>query len=193
MKRKIGIGILMLLLGGSALAEGMTAEREQEARAAVNRLMKELGGALKTAMKEGGPQKAIRVCTQMAPRINARISRERGWQVTRVSTRYRNPLLGMPDSWEQRVLGKFRQRAAEGEALKGMKYSEVVTQPEGKYFRYMQAIPMQGLCTSCHGPREQLAPAVQEVLKQRYPHDRATGFQVGELRGAFSVKQPLGD
>jgi hypothetical protein len=66
-----------------------------------------------------------------------------------------------------------------------------VTQGSRAYFRYMQAIPMQGMCMSCHGPREALAPEVRERLEERYPHDRATGFAVGDLRGAFSIRQPL--
>jgi hypothetical protein len=168
-------------------------QREQAAREAVNQLMKELGGALKSAMQEGGPEAAIRVCTEKAPRINTRVSREEGWRVTRVSHRYRNPLLGMPDAWEQEVLQRFRERAADGKSLKGMSYSEVVSEPQGRFFRYMQAIPMQEMCASCHGAPEQLAPEVKSVLQERYPNDRATGFRPGELRGAFSVKQPLSE
>jgi hypothetical protein len=180
-----------IFLASQAFAAEDMPQREQAAREAVNQLMKELGGALKSAMKEGGPEAAIRVCTEKAPQINTRVSREEGWRVTRVSHRYRNPLLGMPDAWEQEVLQRFRERAADGKSLKGMSYSEVVSEPQGRFFRYMQAIPMQEMCASCHGSPEQLAPEVKSVLQERYPHDRATGFQPGELRGAFSVKQPL--
>ncbi len=44
-------------------------------------------------------------------------------------------------------------------------------------------------CTVCHGT--QLAPAVQEALAARYPSDQATGYGVGELRGAFTLRKPL--
>ncbi|KPV41219.1 hypothetical protein AN478_04850 [Thiohalorhabdus denitrificans] len=193
MKSTIPGGFLVagLLAALPAWAAEEMPEREQAAKEAASALMKELGGELKQAMKEGGPPEAVKVCTQKAPRITARLSRERGWQVTRVSNDFRNPLLGMPDPWEQEVLKEFESRAEEGESLKGMGYGEVVNEPEGKFYRYMQAIPTQEMCVACHGPEDQLDPTVRETLQERYPHDRATGFQPGDLRGAFSIKQPV--
>ncbi|MDQ3259267.1 MAG: DUF3365 domain-containing protein, partial [Pseudomonadota bacterium] len=32
---------------------------------------------------------------------------------------------------------------------------------------------------------------VKATLSQQYPHDRATGYVVGQVRGAISVKRPL--
>ncbi|HKL77076.1 MAG TPA: DUF3365 domain-containing protein [Gammaproteobacteria bacterium] len=187
--------LTVLALGGALAAgpvfAGGADSREAEAKAAVKSLMQQLGGELKQAMQEGGPGAGISVCTERAPQITAELSREKGWRVTRVSDQVRNPLLGMPDAWEQEVLAKFRQRAADGASYKGMNYSEVVKEPGGRYFRYMQAIPLQGQCLACHGPKEQLAPEVRETLEKRYPHDQATGYSAGDLRGAFSIKRPL--
>ncbi len=181
-----------LVLGGPAqAAEPELAKREAQAGEAAMGLMKELGSRLKKAMQEEGPGAAIAVCAEWAPQVTTRLSREKGWRITRVSDRYRNPLLGMPDAWEVRGMETFRQRHAEGESYNGMSRSEVVSEPGGEYFRYLQAIPLGGVCVSCHGPEEKLAPEVRETLAERYPHDRATGYQVGELRGAFSIQQPL--
>jgi hypothetical protein len=179
-----------LVAAGPVIAADLKALRA-DARMAAQALMTELGGELKAAMQAGGPQQAIDVCVERAPAITARLSRERGWRVTRVSDRYRNPLLGMPDDWEARTLERFRERHAGGEAYKGMGHGEVVAGPAGSRHRFMLAIPMQGLCMNCHGPAEQLAPAIRQTLSERYPHDRATGYAVGDLRGAFSITQPL--
>jgi hypothetical protein len=54
--------------------------------------------------------------------------------------------------------------------------------------RYLQAIPMQPLCIACHG--SELSTEVSDALAQRYPQDEATGFAVGELRGAFLIEWP---
>ena len=181
-----------LAVGGPAQAgDPDLSERKAEAREAAMGLMKELGKRLKKAMKQEGPGAAIEVCAQWAPRITAQMSREKGWRITRVSDKYRNPLLGMPDAWEYQGLEEFRQRQADGESYKGMSRSEVVSGPGGKRFRYMQAIPMGGVCMNCHGPEDKLPQTVRETLAQRYPHDPATGYQVGELRGAFSITQPM--
>jgi hypothetical protein len=53
---------------------------------------------------------------------------------------------------------------------------------------YMRAIPMEALCTTCHGAT--LAPDVAAAIARAYPGDQATGFTPGELRGAFSVVWP---
>ncbi|MDZ7827940.1 MAG: DUF3365 domain-containing protein [Halofilum sp. (in: g-proteobacteria)] len=189
------VGLVSLLLIGMLVSGPVAANDLEQARAdareAAKALMTELGGELQAAMQSGGPTEAIDVCVERAPAITARLSRERGWRVSRVSDRYRNPLLGMPDDWEARTLDAFRERHADGEPYKGMSHSEVVDGAAGRRHRFMLAIPAQGLCMSCHGAREQLAPAIRETLSQRYPHDRATGYAVGDLRGAFSIAQPL--
>lgn len=181
------------LAAGQAPAEGPDGREARRAAAeqASMQFLKELKGELMSAMKDGGPANAIGVCTQIAPAIAGRLSRENGWQVTRVGTRVRNPMLGMPDPWEQEVLKRFAVRQREGEKLDGMAYSEVVQEPEGKYFRYMKAIGVAPQCLSCHGDKEQIPAPVKQVLEKKYPFDRATGYRAGDLRGAVSIKQPL--
>ena len=49
---------------------------------------------------------------------------------------------------------------------------------------------MQAACLACHGPAEQIAPDVKELLAREYPSDQATGFQEGDLRGWFWVEVP---
>ncbi len=195
MKRQWQLGLSLTLLGGIGMAGPVLAAeaepRPEQARQTVKALMDELSGELEAAMASGGPAEAIDVCVERAPEITARLSREKGWRVTRVSDQVRDPLLGMPDAWEQRTLAQFRARHSEGESLKGMSRGEVVTEPNGDYYRYMQAIPMQKVCTNCHGTEDELAPAARETLAERYPHDEGTGYEVGDLRGAFSIKQPL--
>jgi hypothetical protein len=69
----------------------------------------------------------------------------------------------------------------------------VVEEPQGRHFRYMKAIPVQPLCVACHGPAETLSPAVRERLAKEYPHDRATGYSPGQVRGAIAVKKRIGE
>lgn len=179
-----------VLFMGSVRAD--TGEREQAAANVTGAFLQELGEAMTREMKKSGPVEAIKVCAELAPEIANRLSRENGWRVTRVGTRVRNPLLGMPDVWEQHVLEGFAARAAKGEDLAGMSHGEVVSEPGGKYYRFMKAIPVQGKCLLCHGPAETIPESIKTILKQHYPFDAATGYQAGDLRGAVSIKQPLG-
>jgi hypothetical protein len=97
----------------------------------------------------------------------------------------------MPDAWEQQVLMQFGARAQQGETLTEMTFSEMVAEPGGRYFRFMQAIGVQPLCLGCHGERQHISKSVQRTLTNSYPSDQAIGYKIGELRGAVSIKQPL--
>ena len=50
--------------------------------------------------------------------------------------------------------------------------------------RVLQPIVIAEPCLACHGAAETIAPAVTEVLAARYPNDRATGYALGDMRGA---------
>jgi hypothetical protein len=174
---------------GAARAD--SSEREKVASEVAKGFLKELGEAMTRHMTKGGPTEAIKVCAELAPEIAGRLSREHGWRVTRVGTRVRNPLLGMPDAWEQKVLAEFAERAEKGEAFPGMTRSEVVMEPDGQYYRFMKPIALQPQCLLCHGPSDQIPEEIRNVLKRQYPFDTATGYKAGELRGAVSIKQPM--
>ena len=165
----------------------------QRADALAMTLLQELRTALESELTKGRPADAIRVCSEIAPAAAGRLSRESGWQVRRVGTRVRNPLLGMPDAWEQRALAEMARRAAEGERLEGMSVAEIVDEPGGRYARYARAIPVGAPCIACHGPRATMSPALARALSESYPHDEAVDYAPGELRGAVTVKVPLSD
>jgi hypothetical protein len=176
---------------GGVQGDDDIAKRETAARELAAAFIQGLGAALKNEMSRSGPAGAISVCKEIAPDIAGRLSRTHGWRVTRVGTRVRNPMLGLPDIWEQQVLARFAERVNQGETLKGMVHSEVVSEPDGRYFRFMQAIGIQSLCLTCHGPKDQIPQSVRAALARHYPADQATGYKLGDLRGAISIKQPL--
>jgi len=43
----------------------------------------------------------------------------------------------------------------------------------------------EGACLTCHGPTESIPEDVRAALRERYPDDKATGYAVGDLRGAL--------
>ena len=186
-------GSVVVLVAATGIASADEIALEQGASEVAETFLEELGEAMTQEMTERGPVEAIIVCTKLAPDIAGRLSRERGWRVTRVGTRVRNPLLGMPDAWEQRVLAEFAERAAKKESFASMTHHEVVTEPAGQYFRFMKPILVQQKCLFCHGSRDQIPEPIRMLLKKHYPFDVATGYKAGELRGAVSIKQPFGE
>lgn len=177
-----------LLTGSNAVssAEPVIDPRLEQSRAVTSEFAGKLQSALKGALQEGGVTAAIATCRDLAPQIASELSRSTGASIGRTSRRYRNPL-NAPEPWQTTVLASFdEQMRAAPEAL-----------PEGspEYFaasedgaRFMKAIPLAPLCATCHG--ENLAAEVARALAIDYPHDLATGYQIGALRGAFSVFWP---
>ena len=159
-----------------------------ESRVVVKEFMQNLKGELQTAMKAGGPVNAIRVCNETAPGIAEALSTQKGWEVGRTSLKVRNPD-NAPDVWEEKVLKQFETRKVGGEDPKTLEYFEMVKTDDGKVFRYMKAIPTGEVCLACHG--ESIAAPVREKLQALYPYDKATGYKVGDLRGAFTITQPM--
>lgn len=42
-------------------------------------------------------------------------------------------------------------------------------------------------CLKCHGGAEDIAGGTRAVLAEKYPRDRATGYQLGDLRGMWKI------
>jgi hypothetical protein len=188
--RPLVFALTALGIHGAAIADDTEAATAQ-ARQWATQLVQQTGAALKKELAATGPEGAIGVCKQVAPDIAGNLSRANGVRVARVSLKVRNAVLGHPDAWEQAVLADFDRRAAAGEKPDAMERAEIVSEPAGRYFRYMKAIPTQPMCLACHGAPEALAPSIAERLAAEYPKDRATGYSVGQIRGAVTVKRLL--
>lgn len=188
--------IVGLVLAGTMMtpvyaADTNIKQREAASKAVTKELVKQLGGKLKAEMKANGPVGAIKVCRDEAPAIANALSLKNGWRVTRVSTRPRNAMLGTPDAYERSKLVEFEKRAKKGESYETMYSSEVVTEGDKTYYRFLKAIPTGDVCLTCHGSKRNIPANLAAAINESYPHDKATGFGRGQLRGAVSIKQPM--
>lgn len=197
MRWHYGIGVLLAMfvplgMGCSEQSAAPAVDRQAltaEADAMIERFATDLKARLQAGMKQGGPVAAIEGCKVEAPKIAASVSAESDWEVARTSLKVRNRD-NAPDPWEAAVLGSFEARKADGVPVSELTRFAVVDEgPNGPVVRYMRAIPTQPLCVSCHGAK--LAPAVAEKLDELYPEDEARGFEVGDMRGAFTLHKPL--
>ena len=173
-----------------ATAAGMTASTLaaddpllNESRAVTEEFGNRLRSALQAAMAESGPAGAIDVCKEIAPQIASELSRRTGAQVSRTSLRIRNPR-NLAADWQVEILRDFEEED-EPDAPQ-----EFFQRRENGEVRYMKAIPTGGLCTACHGTA--VPDDVQQILSELYPHDRAVGYEPGDVRGAFSIVWPAG-
>ncbi|KAB2319890.1 DUF3365 domain-containing protein [Betaproteobacteria bacterium SCN1] len=187
----IVLGAVLLAAG---CASGPTATEQaamvDDARKASAALAQTLGGELKNAMTEKGPEGAISVCKTRAPEIAADVSKRFGVNAKRVSPKNRNPA-GVPDAWEAEAQASLEKRLAAGEKPETLDTWQIVATPAGKTFRYAKALPAQPLCLTCHGDPATMAEGVKARLAADYPLDKATGYSAGMVRGIISISRPL--
>lgn len=161
------------------------------ARTVAQEVLGETKAVLEGALSGGNPAaSALRVCAGVAQNI-ARKHEQEGWRVRRVSEKVRNPA-DTPDPAERDVLRFWAEEKKAGRLGATAEHQEILAENGKTYFHYMRPIFIAGpVCLQCHGEPGKLAPGVAEALQELYPNDRATGYAVGDLRGAISVKIPM--
>jgi hypothetical protein len=175
-----------VLLGFAALhAQAQDDELLTQSRNLSLSMLKELGAKLQSAMADGGAINAIGVCNLQAPAIANRLSTENQVIVSRVGTRARNPVMGVPNDWQAKALAQFEAGLARGDKPADMEFTEIVVKPQGgKELHFAKPIVLQSACLACHGNPEQISPEVKSKLSELYPNDKAINYQAGQLRGA---------
>lgn len=89
------------------------------------------------------------------------------------------------------MLNQFEQRVFLGESTQTLEFGDMTRDLQGHAYRYMKALVMQKPCLACHGTPDTLAPSLKSRIKEAYPHDRATGYRVGQVAGAITIYRPV--
>tara|TARA_R110000751_G_scaffold49002_1_gene109298 strand:- start:20921 stop:21526 length:606 start_codon:yes stop_codon:yes gene_type:complete len=147
----------------------------------------ELKTSLSNAIQTGGFEEGVTACKEIAPLL-AQKHATTGWTIGRTSLRPRN-LKNRPDSWEIATLNKFELDKAAGKEVATLEGFTAQREQNTVTLRYMKAIPVNGLCLSCHG--ENLSAEVNQKLAEHYPNDKAIGYKLGDIRGGFSLSQTI--
>lgn len=184
------VPLALLLAALPALAQDIGA-LTAETKKAVLPILPKIVSAMQESVAEKGVAGAVPVCKEMAPALVKEKRQETGWDIRRVSLKTRNPERATPDLWEVRQLADFNIRAANGEKPETLEKSEIVSIDGKPVFRYMKALPVADVCMKCHGPAAGLDAGLKAKLSEIYPHDQATGYTKGQIRGALTVKRPL--
>jgi hypothetical protein len=163
--------------------------RAKKAREITHTYSERLKTGIVQALKDGGPKAGIGACHTLAPELNVRTTEETTFEIARTALKVRNPD-NAPDAWEQVGLENFQKQITGGADPKKLELFEVTQTKEGQsIFRYMRPIMMGDVCMACHGPA--VAPDVKGEISQYYPDDKAIGYNLNDLRGAFTLVQQL--
>lgn len=168
----------------SASASAMPKSKEDAALAGAKAAAGKLGTAVRTrlvdAMNNGGASNAVQVCAAEAQGIAEQVAKETGATVGRSSLKLRNPKDAPPGWVETWLVAQADKKADATTGVEG-----VFDSPNGRVARFLKPIGIEGTCLSCHGDPAQMAEPVKAALAEKYPGDKATGYQMGDLRGAL--------
>lgn len=134
-------------------------------------------GSLTSAIEDEGFEAAALFCSSKAQHLTDSMSEVIGARISRVSAQNRNEK-NAPDAYEKEVLLAFQKGKESG----NMPLSQI-NQTQHKYYRpILLGMPV---CLKCHGSEEDRDPAAYAVIKEYYPHDKATGYSLGDFRGMW--------
>jgi hypothetical protein len=148
----------------------------QKQKVAAGELKKALIGELKTKMSDGSVS-AVEFCSKNAILITDSVAKKHGLNIKRVSEKNRNSK-NVPDDGDKKALAQFADTIAKN---KKPQESLVV---DGRYYEPLMTNEM---CVVCHGKSSDMPKELKDKINQLYPGDRATGYGIGELRGAIVV------
>ena len=145
-----------------------------------------LSAQLQQAMKDGGPAHAVEFCSLYALSIVDSLSAVHGAHIRRTSDRVRAPH-DQPDAAEAQIMQAMLAEWDVGGRTPNVQPRAMV---QGDSIAYYQPIFISSpACLKCHGtPGESLDASALAVISERYPKDQATGYDLGDLRGMWSIR-----
>jgi hypothetical protein len=150
----------------------------------VARSQESLLGTLRKGLSQGSPATAISYCQERALPVTDSLSRSMGYKIRRTALRWRNPD-NRPDSSLQALLIQWDKEIKAG-IVPQPRFLDGIHGPK----RYVAPIILKPLCLNCHGDPSlgEVAPETLAEIRRLYPEDKALGFKVGDLRGAWVVE-----
>ncbi len=144
-------------------------------------LAQTLGKNMKAHMKSGGPLDALTFCSNEADTLTQSVNKNLNAKAKRVTLQARSAA-NFPTETEKKVLESLDALQKSGVTL-----PEYLVQKVGaKEFKFYKPIVIDnGVCLKCHGNLEE--GELKNTIKARYPDDKATGYKMGDLRGAIVV------
>lgn len=142
-----------------------------------------LRSSLTGNIAKNGIAKTVEFCNVNAYPLTAVYAKD-GISIRRSSSKVRNPE-NAPDSLESAVLAQFESKIVSGDSAR-----DVVIRTNGTY-HYFKPIKLQSMCRNCHGePGKDITQEVMNVIREKYPFDKAVGYTDGQLRGTWHLSFP---
>jgi len=148
------------------------------------KVLQTLGKKLKQHLKKDGLIEGAKFCSLNAYDLTNEIDKKYGddVHVKRISTKYRN-MANAPTEDESKILNAIATLNEE-EVILPPYFIEQVNRDTYKYYKPL--VISKGICLECHGDIKK-GKAITTFIDKAYPHDKARGYKIGDMRGAVLV------
>lgn len=142
-----------------------------------------LSGKLQKEIAEVGIMGAIDRCNIHAASAIDSISNLYNVSIKRTALRVRNQ--GNKATDEEKHLLKLYDRAHGAKEV----LNPMLMFSDSNRLRFYSPIMMKPLCLNCHGePGNTMSEEVYEKIIEKYPLDKAIGYELGDFRGLWSIE-----
>lgn len=195
MKKTISFSIILFFLTfwvgcGEKPKLELTEQIKNGLRTDAKEFMSSLKSILIKEMQTKGIVAAVSVCSDTAQILTNNYGIEKGIYIKRVTFKNRNKN-NAPNGIESEALKMFEELKSNGELAESTEYFNTIEKDGVTSVIYLKPIIVQAPCLSCHGAVDQIGADVKAILNNKYPNDKATGYQVNDLRGAVSIQKTL--
>ncbi len=140
-----------------------------------------LGANLMGTIQKKGVPAALTFCHERAYPLTDSMSVAFSAKIKRVSDRPRNPK-NKANSIEEAHIQTFKQ------ALEQKTEMLPMVADLGEEVQFYAPIITNAMCLKCHGDtKTDVSLDVQNLLLEKYPNDKATGYRINEVRGIWSI------
>lgn len=147
-----------------------------------------LGSNLQGAVTSGGISNALPFCSVSATPLTTGLADKHGVALRRVTHKPRNPA-DRADAAEMLILDSFELALHDSTNPPPPLVTNLLP---GKATFFAPIVLNKELCLKCHGePDKDIASADLAIIRKLYPQDEATGFKMGQLRGALRIDLPI--
>src|SRR5690606_30936778 len=129
------------------------------------------------AIQQGGTEYAVNIGHPRARPITDGIADRMNVDIQRLSDKNRNP-----DNAIQSPLDSIAWLRIQSE-----KAHFIEQDKNGEVYYYKPISVAMPTCIKCHGSKADISESTQKVIAQKYPYDKAIGYEMGDLRGMWEI------
>ncbi|KAF0128903.1 MAG: hypothetical protein FD155_2914 [Bacteroidetes bacterium] len=167
----------------SQLTDSLLQDYKQKGRVVTKSSFQALSSALLSAIESEGVPHALQFCNIKAIPLTDSLANAYQVDVSRVSIKNRNDV-NKADSLDLVFLELMQQNL-----ILHKKTSDTIVMIADGALTYMSPIIIAPPCLQCHGiPEVDIKLENLQLISTLYPNDKATGYQLGELRGMWKIR-----